>query len=72
MLIAAGAPVDAQDVHGNTPLWRAVFVFRGGEPQLIRLLVAAGADLDRRNNSGRSPRDVGLTFDRPGIGSVLG
>lgn len=72
VLIAAGASVDAQDVHGNTALWRAVFAFQGGDPQLIRLLVAAGADLDRKNKSGRSPRDMALTFDNPGIGSVLG
>lgn len=70
-LVAAGAPVDAQDGYGNTPLWRAVFAFQGGDPALIRLLLDAGADPDRKNNSDRSPRDMALTFDRPGIRSVF-
>ena len=71
LLLEAGAPVDAIDAYGNTPLWRAVFAFQGGDPALIRLLLEAGADPDRKNYSDRSPRDMALTFDRPGIRTVL-
>lgn len=71
LLVEAGAPVDAIDAYGNTPLWRAVFAFPGGDPALIRLLLEAGADPDRKNYSDRSPRDMALTFDRPGIRTVL-
>lgn len=71
VLLAAGAPVDARDSYGNTPLFKAVFAFQGGDPVLIRLLLAAGADPDSKNNTDLSPRDIALTFNRPGIRSVF-
>lgn len=67
LLLNAGAPVDARDSFGKTPLARAVFSFQGGEPELIRLLLKAGADPDAKCDSGQSPRDIALLFDRPGI-----
>jgi uncharacterized protein len=70
-LLDGGAPVDAPDSYGNTPLWKAIFAFQGGDPALLRLLLKAGADPDSKNNTDRSPRDVALTFDRPGIRSVF-
>jgi ankyrin repeat protein len=55
ILIARGARVDAVDQWGNTPLFRAVFNYRG-DPATILLLRQAGADIDRQNSSGLSPR----------------
>lgn len=72
LLLEAGAPVDPMDAFGNTPLWRAAFAFQGGDPELIRRLLDAGADPDRKNHSDRSPRDMAVTFDRPGIRALLG
>jgi uncharacterized protein len=57
VLLAAGAEVDVMDRHGNTPLWRAVFCSRG-EGGTIRLLLAAGADPNRDNVHGLSPRTL--------------
>jgi ankyrin repeat protein len=67
-LLRANAPVDVRDMYGDTPLWRAIFAFRGGEPELICLLLQAGADPDAKNESGKTPRDMALIFNRPGIG----
>ncbi|WP_088286154.1 ankyrin repeat domain-containing protein [Kineosporia sp. A_224] len=55
VLLAAGAPVEVVDAWGNTPLWRAVFSAQGS-PVIVRRLVAVGADPDRENLSGVSPR----------------
>lgn len=59
-LVAGGANVNKPNKFGNTPLFTAVFNARdsadGGE--LIRLLIASGADTDWHNASGVSPRDL--------------
>ncbi|GAB1641434.1 ankyrin repeat domain-containing protein [Krasilnikovia sp. MM14-A1259] len=54
-LLTAGATADSTDEHGNTPLWRAVFCYRG-DPATLNRLAAAGADPDRVNAHGVSPR----------------
>lgn len=53
-LIGAGASVDAASDTGETPLISAVHRRDTG---LMRLLLEAGADPERRDNSGRSARD---------------
>lgn len=64
VLLEAGASVDPVDGWGDTPLFRAVFN-AGGEPALVHRLVDAGADPDRQNEHGVSPRKLAET-----IGSV--
>lgn len=56
-LLQAGAPVDAADIHGNTPLFRAVFESRGSG-DMIKALLSAGADQNRKNNHETSPADL--------------
>ena len=56
-LLAAGAPVDPGDQWGNTPLSRAVMNTKG-DPRIVRMLVEAGADPDKANASGRTPRQL--------------
>jgi len=62
VLLEAGAAVDRRDMYGNTPLWRAVFAFRG-DGGLIRSLLDHGADPDSKNAAGKSLREMALTFD---------
>jgi hypothetical protein len=57
VLLDAGAPVDPMDQWGNAPLWRAVFNAKG-DPQIVRRLVQAGADPEKHNNAGRTPRQL--------------
>jgi uncharacterized protein len=72
-LLSAHAEVDPVNVHGNTPLGVATF-HAAGRGKVIQLLLAAGADPDRANRAGVSPRqlaerignyDVARFFPRP-------
>ena len=47
-LIALGADVNATDENGTTPLMQAV---RSKNPELVKVLIAAKADLDARNSN---------------------
>ncbi len=55
-LIEHGAKIDVQDAWGNTPLGVAVSNSRGNG-EMIRLLLAHGADKNIKNNYGISPLD---------------
>jgi uncharacterized protein len=57
VLLEAGASVDVADRHGNTALWRAVFNYQG-DLATLRGLLEAGADPDRENVHGVSPRGL--------------
>lgn len=69
-LLDAGAEVDAVNVHGNTPLSTALFNYRG-DPSLVNLLVARGANADRPNKHGVSPRKLAQTVANVDLVSVL-
>ena len=56
-LIENGAEIDAEDVDGNTPLSDAVY-YSKGRGQAIKLLLAAGADQNKHNNHGVSPKGL--------------
>lgn len=57
VLIDAGANVDVKDVHGNTPLFKAVF-YSKGKTEMIKLLLEAGANPDEKNKSDVSPKEL--------------
>jgi ankyrin repeat protein len=60
-LLERGASVDSRDAHGNTPLWRAVFESKN-RGEVIKLLLAFGADRDLKNDHGISPLDLARTI----------
>jgi uncharacterized protein len=61
MLLHAGASVDSEDSDGNTPLFRAVFESRG-RGEMIRLLIAHGADASHANRYGVTPASLAATI----------
>ena len=52
-LLEAGANFELPDKYGNTALIRAVSSFRG-DGRIIKLLLAKGADRNKKNNYGKS------------------
>ena len=68
-LTAAGAPVNATDKSGTTPLHRAV---RTRSSPAVEALLKAGADPRTRNGQGSSPLHLAVqTTGRGGSGSPL-
>ena len=63
-LLAAGARVDDSNDAGETPLILAV---HRRDTAMMRLLLQAGADPDRNDNSGRSARDYAELEGRNGV-----
>ncbi|RTQ91445.1 ankyrin repeat domain-containing protein [Lysinibacillus telephonicus] len=57
VLISNGAEIDAVDNIGNTPLWRAIME-NSSETPTIRYLLENGADLNKANNRGITPKDL--------------
>jgi ankyrin repeat protein len=59
-LLKREAQIDIQEIKGNTPLWNAVYYYRGEEIKLkiIHLLLANNASLDIKNHKNISARDL--------------
>ncbi|KXZ52328.1 hypothetical protein GPECTOR_10g960 [Gonium pectorale] len=55
LLVRAGAPVDAKDERGNTPLHLAA---GKGQFEVVSVLLRAGASENRRNADGKRPSDL--------------
>lgn len=70
VLLGCGATVDALDVFGNTPLWRAVMTF-DGEVSVISTLLNAGASPAVKNESGVSPRSLAEAMGNTGLLRLL-
>lgn len=69
-LIDSGANVDEPDAFGNTALFRAVFASQGDNQAVVALL-AAGADPNKANNHGVSPRSLATTIDNYDVSTVF-
>ena len=70
LLLDAGAPVDPRDVRGMTPLMVAVATDRPNA-DVVRMLLAKGADTSIRSNLGESAVDWARKFNNPAILSTL-
>ena len=57
ILLASGAFVDLEDENGNTPLSDAVFNSKGNT-EIIKLLLDNGANFNKSNHYGVSPKDL--------------
>ena len=72
-MIKAGADVNAQDNYDWTPLHYASAL---NFPQVVKLLVDNGADLEARDRDGKTPGDLVVRnknpFIRDQILSILG
>ena len=62
VLLEAGAAADALDRFGDTPLWRAMR--KTANLEVIRELLARGADPLKKNIHGVAPIDLARTFGR--------
>lgn len=70
LLRDAGANLEAQDLDGNTPLWRAVFESRG-RPEMIKLLISLGSDINKKNKHDVSPKDLASTIGNYNLKNFL-
>jgi ankyrin repeat protein len=70
-LLDAKADVNATDVRGMTPLIYAV-TSEHSNPQIVQMLLAAGADRSAKTNKGETVDDWALKFRNPEILKALG
>lgn len=70
ILIQSGADVNALDSFGNTPLWRAIMNDRV-DVEVIGILLRNGADPDKANRKGVSPRKLAETLGKAEISRLL-
>ncbi|WP_312076438.1 ankyrin repeat domain-containing protein [Chryseobacterium sp.] len=59
ILLNNNAEINAQDENGNTPTWVCIMHWKGGKNMNnLRLFYQKNADLDVKNNAGRSAKDI--------------
>jgi ankyrin repeat protein len=58
-ILSYKADPNTVDCHGNTPLRTAVFNARG-DYRVVKLLIEAGADPNKKNKYGKSPLDFAI------------
>ncbi len=69
-LLDAGAQVNAKDVRGMTPLMLGV-ASETQNAEVVKLLVAEGADLNAKSNAGETVLDWALRFGDPKVIRIL-
>jgi ankyrin repeat protein len=69
-LLKAGARVNEKDIRGMTPLMFSIATDHA-QPDTVRQLIAAGADVQANDNNGDSVLDWARKFSNPEIVSML-
>lgn len=64
-ILKCGGDLSVSDIYGNQPLWTAVFNDYGKDlrKEIVDIFIRHGADINHKNNSGKSPYDI--VFTRP-------
>ena len=65
---AAAIDLNHPSNHGNTPLMAAS---GNGKPGVVRVLLAAGADKDLRNNDGKTALDIAIQYNKDACAALL-
>ncbi|HEY5749017.1 MAG TPA: ankyrin repeat domain-containing protein [Chryseolinea sp.] len=61
ILVDNGADLDITDLHGNTPLWTAIFSSKD-DLSLVKFYVQRGANIDHVNKHQSTPRQMANTI----------
>ena len=69
LLLDRGADPNGSDANGNTALMEAAG--QGCDRELIRMLIKAGAKVDAKSKSGRSPFEAGLFHGHDGLEEII-
>lgn len=69
-LIEHGAEINARDIDGNTPLFRAVYCY-ANDGTMIELLREHGADPYSENNFGNSPIGLARRFGKKDVANYF-
>ncbi len=70
ILIENGAEVNIRDVHGNIPLWTAMFNSKLAINSITKLLLKHHSDVELQNNYGKNCRFMYQTFFNGDISKV--
>jgi ankyrin repeat protein len=61
LLLDKGANINLTDIHGNPPIWTAIFNAKG-DYRLVALFVSSGAELDNENKHNKTSRELAETI----------
>jgi ankyrin repeat protein len=70
LLLDNGANINLKDIHGNSPIWTAIFNSKG-DYKLVRLFVLKGADIDSENKHGMTSRKLAETIAGFDLNSII-
>jgi ankyrin repeat protein len=70
LLLDKGANLELADIHGNTPIWTAIFNSKG-DYSLVKMYLSNGANLDIENKHNMTPRKLANTIAGFDLNSII-